>query len=207
MSPDTPEPAGAGPREKPGAMAGKGNIGEVLPRIVELRDGHSVTVRMIHPDDKEALRAAFLRLSADARYTRFLAPLRQLSDQALESATHMEPGRELALVAVTGDGASATIVGGARYAAAATDGTCEFAITIADEWQGRGLARPLLTILLSAAAARGCRCMEGYVLASNTPMRRLAARLGFADERVPDEWSLRRVSLALDRGRRDAEPA
>lgn len=179
-------------------MPASGASHELLPKTLALRDGRRVTVREIQPDDKQAVLAAFDRLSPDARYTRFMAARRSLSDQALEAATHPAAGREFALVAVTGEGPGERIVAGARYASAeAGDPSCEFAVTIVDDWQGQGLAGQLLAILMSAAAARGYRCMEGYVLASNTPMRRLAARLGFSDGAVEGDWSLRRVSIAL----------
>lgn len=179
-------------------MPASGERRELLPRTLSLRDGRRVTVREIRPDDKQAVLAAFDRLSPDARYTRFLAARQSLSDQALESATHPVAGREFALVAVSGEGPDERIVAGARYASAEPgDACCEFAVTIVDDWQGQGLAGQLLAILMSAAAARGYRCMEGYVLASNTPMRRLAARLGFSEGAVEGDWSLRRVSIAL----------
>jgi RimJ/RimL family protein N-acetyltransferase len=41
--------------------------------------------------------------------------------------------------------------------------------------------------------------MEGYVLAMNTPMRRLARRLGFVDRQCPDDATLRVMSMSLAR--------
>lgn len=46
--------------------------------------------------------------------------------------------------------------------------------------------------------------MEGYVLASNTPMRRLARRLGFVDRQCDDDATLRVVKLELAGGGADA---
>ncbi|HET7792244.1 MAG TPA: GNAT family protein [Rhizobacter sp.] len=172
----------------------------VLPSRLALRHGRSAVVREIQPDDREAFNAAFLRLSADARYTRFLNPIRQLSDATLDLATNPAPEREFALVALDGDGPDAAIVAGARYVASMDQSdTCEFAVTIADDWQGLGLAGHLLPILMATARERGLRCMEGFVLPANTAMRRLAVRLGFTDAAVPGDWSLRRVSIELDK--------
>jgi RimJ/RimL family protein N-acetyltransferase len=171
---------------------------EMPSTTVTLRDGRRVTVRTISEQDKEGLHAAFHRLSADARYSRFMSPLKDLSDQMLEGATHPMPGHEFALVATCGTGKDELIVGGARYAAAPDSDHCEFGIAITDDWQGLGLARYLLQTLIAAARSSGFHRIEGYVLASNTAMRGLARRLGFLDTSAPDDWCLRVVSLELD---------
>jgi GNAT superfamily N-acetyltransferase len=168
--------------------------------LVPLRDGRQVRVREVQAQDKDAMRAAFEHLSAQARYTRFMAPLRELSEATLDAATHPVPGREFALVAVDAAGGAATIVAGARYVGAGASATCEFALTVADDWSNQGLAGRLLPLLIEHATAHGLHCMEGYVLASNTPMRRLARRLGFADAPCPDDPGLRIVRLDLAAG-------
>ena len=149
------------------------------PLDVELRDGRRVTLRAIRAEDKDKLQEAVRGLSAESRYYRFMSPLRELSPQLLERATHPEADRELQLVAVVGEGGREKIVGGARYAAAAGSTDCEFAVAVADELHGLGLARRLLEALMRTARARGFERMEGYILATNTRMLgpRKAARL------------------------------
>jgi L-amino acid N-acyltransferase YncA len=168
-----------------------------LPSRTTLRDGRRVVLRQILAQDKAGLLAAFHRLSDDSRYTRFMASMRELPDAMLESATHPVAGREFALVAVSDDGEAGTIVGGARYAAGPGSDTCEFAITVADDWHGVGLAKCLMHSLIAVARAAGYRNMEGYVLASNTSMRRLARGLGFVDTACPEDSTLRVVVLGL----------
>lgn len=146
---------------------------------VELRDGRRVTLRAVGTADRDELQAAIKRLSPESRYARFMTPLRELGPDLLERAVSPEQGRELQLLALAGSNAAATIVGGARYSAAAGSEVCEFALAIADDWQGAGLARHLLETLMQAARARGFKAMEGYVLASNTRMLGLAKRMGF----------------------------
>src|SRR5262245_1503829 len=108
-----------------------------------------VTVRPIRPEDQEGLHEAVRSLSNDSRYTRFMAAKRERSRQTLHAATHPKPAQECALVVV--DGQTGPIVGGARYASAPGSDACEFAITIVDEWQGLGLARHLMEILIAVA--------------------------------------------------------
>lgn len=171
-----------------------------LPLLVKLRDGREVVLREIGTHDKAEMQDAFQRLSADSRYTRFMMSMRELSPAMLETATHPVPGRDVALVAVSGEGAAEDIVAGARYVGEPGSDTCEFAVTVADDWHGLGLASRLLGILIANARAQGLRCMEGYVLALNTPMRRLAQRLGFSDGQCPDDATTRLVRLPLTGG-------
>jgi GNAT superfamily N-acetyltransferase len=76
---------------------------------------------------------------------------------------------------------------------------CEFAIAVTDEWQGLGLARPLLEALMRHARERGFQRMEGYILATNTRMLSLAKRLGFVTVASPDDPGVRRVRCDLAR--------
>jgi GNAT superfamily N-acetyltransferase len=151
-----------------------------------LRDGRRLTLRAVSPDDKDKLQAAVRRLSVESRYSRFMSAVRELSPSMLEWATRPAPDRELQLLAVSGAGPDEIIVGGARFSAAAGSKDCEFAVALADEWHGQGLARQLLEALMGAARARGFARMEGYILASNASMLGLAKRLGFAEVESPE---------------------
>jgi RimJ/RimL family protein N-acetyltransferase len=168
-----------------------------LPRDVELRGGRRVTLRAVRPEDKDEVQAFLKRLSEQSRYSRFMSPLRELSPKMLERAVNPEQGRELQLVAACGEGPQQTIVGGARYSAAPGSKDCEFALTVADDWQGLGLARRLLEALMDAARAAGFARMEGYILASNARMLGLAKRLGFERVESPEDPTVRLVRRDL----------
>ncbi len=167
------------------------------PVVARLRDGRQVTVRAIRVEDRDKLQTAIRRLSAESRYSRFFSPLRELPPQLLERATHPDASRELQLVAVVDSGAEEEIIAGARYAATATDGDCEFAVAVVDEWHGLGLARQLLEMLMRVARARGFTRMEGYILTSNVAMLGLAQRLGFVPVKSPEGPSVRLMRCDL----------
>lgn len=153
---------------------------------VRLRDGRTVTVRAIRADDRERLQDAVRRLSPSSRYSRFFSPLRELPAALLERATRPDGEREMQLVAVAPHGAGEEIIAGARYAATAENGSCEFAVAVVDAWHGVGLARVLLEALMRSAQTRGFARMEGYVLATNAAMLGLAKRLGFVPVKSPE---------------------
>jgi GNAT superfamily N-acetyltransferase len=172
----------------------------------QLAGGRRVTVRAVRPDDRERLQCAVRGLSDDSRYSRFMSFMRELSPALLDQATQPAAERELQLVAVAGDGDEATIVGGARYSAAAGSRTCEFAVALADDWHRLGLARRLLEALIDSARARGFEQMEGYILAANSSMLGLARRLGFTPVEYPEDPTVRRVRRDLTRVAPPARP-
>ena len=167
------------------------------PVVVKLRHGRSVTVRAVRADDGARLQDAIRALSDESRYFRFMAALKELPPGLVEQATHPRAGRELQLVAVTGDGADERIVAGARYSSEVGSTDCEFAIAVTDAWQGLGLARKLIDLLIVEARARGFARMEAYILASNAPMLRLARRLGFVTAASAEDPTVRRVLRTL----------
>ena len=155
------------------------------PVEVTLRNGRRVRVREIRPDDRDEVQQAFARLSSESRYMRFMSFLKELPPRMLDSV--VQQGHGLALVAEIDAPDGTDIVGGARYIEE-TGKTCEFAVTVADDWQRAGLASRLLRELIAAARTRGRQRMEGFVLTGNSPMLGLARRLGFtlgADPRDP----------------------
>ena len=91
------------------------------------------------------------------------------------------------------------IVGAAQYVRAdnGNDKTCEFAITVAEDWRRSGLATRLLASLVRRARRDGYETMEGLVIAENTAMLALARKLDFKAEPVPGDATVVRVRRAL----------
>ena len=143
-----------------------------------LRDGSAVAVRPIRPEDASLERQFFEGLSERSRYQRFLNQMAHLPPQMLARFTQLDYDRELALVALAPDGSG--VIGVGRYAPNADGETAEFALTVADAWQGRGVGRALLERLCDCARAAGYRTLFGHILNANRDMLELSARLGFA---------------------------
>ena len=78
-----------------------------------------------------------------------------------------------------------SIIGVARYIANPDQESAEFAIVVADEWQGRGVARPLMGRLIAAAKRRGFARLQGEVLKANQRMLRFTKALGFTTRDDP----------------------
>ena len=72
------------------------------------------------------------------------------------------------------------------------------AVVVADDWQGKGLARRLMGTLIDTARGAGLRYMHGDFLAENTRMLAFVASLGFVLSTHPDDPGLKRGVLVLN---------
>jgi RimJ/RimL family protein N-acetyltransferase/nucleotide-binding universal stress UspA family protein len=141
----------------------------------QLRDGASVLIRPIEPEDRDLLQSGFERLSDRSRYMRFQAPQSSLSDEQLSYLTDVDHHDHEALVAL--DPGTGHAVGVARFVRV-NDGVAECAVTVADDWQGRGLGTELLDQLVDRAHEEGIERFTAIVLAENAEALRLLDRLG-----------------------------
>jgi GNAT superfamily N-acetyltransferase len=144
---------------------------------VRLRDGSHVRLRPIRPDDKDQLERGFERLTPESRYRRFLCPMNALTDQMLEYLTEVDHHDHEAIVALedkSGDG-----VGVARYVRHVDrPDVAELAVTVMDDWQGRGVGTLLVQVLSARARAEGLKAFSALCLASNEEMLDLLEGLG-----------------------------
>jgi len=139
-----------------------------------LRDGTSVHVRAIRPDDKQRLRRHSEELSARSVYFRFLGPKKRLSDQDLTLFTELDFVNRVALVATIGKGEDERIIGVGRYAATEPEGgaarAAEVAFTVVDQYQHHGIGTLLLEHLIEIAREQGVEQLQAEVLAENRAM-------------------------------------
>ena len=159
-----------------------------------------MVIRPIGPEDARREQAFVRGLSPESRYLRFMNTLRELSPEMLERFTHPDPGRELALVALTDAPSPATEplqVGVARCARPPSDEMGEFAIVVADAFQGKGLGSLLMQALMESARAAGLQRIEGLVLSTNQRMLDLMHALGFSVHTAAEDARLRRVVKQL----------
>ncbi len=173
--------------------------GKYRPRRITLRDGREVTLRAIVEADATEIVQAFERLSAQSRYYRFMVHKRKLDDAALQRGVHPRPGLDFVFVSTIPAPDTIDIVGAAQYVQAgdAADRTCEFAVTVAEDWRRSDLATKLMASLVRRARHDGYETMEGLVIAENTAMLALARKLKFKVEPVPGDATVLRVQRAL----------
>ena len=136
-----------------------------------------IEVRPIDWRDRDAFSAWFGGLSDESRRRRFLGPKPRLSARELTYLTEVDHVSHTALVAVDGAG---QLIGEARYATSQPgDRIADFAVTVADAWQGRGVGTRLAARVIEAARANGMTRLTAMTLWDNTAAIALLHRLGF----------------------------
>jgi RimJ/RimL family protein N-acetyltransferase len=145
-----------------------------LHRRAQLRDGTPILVRTLQPEDAEELLRGFARLSACSRRFRFLSPLHKLSPEQVRELTDVDQHDHVAIAARDESRPDHPGIGVARCVRLEQDpAVAEFAITVIDEYQHRGLGTLLLKLLLEAAQALQVRTLRGFLLADNLAMIQL----------------------------------
>src|SRR2546428_996589 len=110
-------------------------------RGVTLRNGTSVRLGAIRPDDEPRLMALCRRLSPRTVYERFFS-FRPLLPEQAHAFANVDYRQRMAIVAEVDDRREPQLVGVARDGPS-DEGTADLGLVVAGAWQGLGL-RPLL---------------------------------------------------------------
>src|SRR3989440_13003410 len=172
---------------------------------VTLRNGASVRVRAIRPDDEPRLMALCRRLSPRTVYERLFSFRRLLPEEA-HALTNLDDRRRMAVVAEVDDGQEQELIGVARYGPSTEGPTADIGLVVADGWQGLGLGSLLLEEILRAGEQRGIHEFSADVLTDNRRALRLLARHTAIERRtvaggVTSVVFSRRADSALDAAR------
>jgi len=146
---------------------------------LRLGDGTDVTLRPFRPGDGDLLVAGFARMSAQSRYRRFLAPVPRLTDSMLDFLTSVDGVDHRAFGALVDEAAGPVSAGVVRWVRSKDDPVvADLAVTVIDDYQGRGLGGLLRDVAVLDAFAHGVERLEGLVLGENISSRRMLARGG-----------------------------
>ncbi len=149
-------------------------------RKVELDDGAKLVLRPIEPSDRDAIVNGFERLSDESRYRRFFSPLNRLSGTDLHYLTVVDHADHEAIICF--EEASREAVGVARYVRSEDPKLAEVAVTVVDDWQGRGVATRLLEELIERARENGIERFVALILSENDAAIELFRHLSVGDE-------------------------
>lgn len=147
---------------------------------LRLRDGSRALTWSVLPEDREAIREGYEHLSERSRYHRFLAGVPHLTDQLLDHLVDEVDGIDhVALVLfVLNDDNEAVPAGIARVIRyPGRPDVADVAVTVADEWQGHGVATALLEQLMKERP-RGVTRLETTLAADNDASLAMLRRLG-----------------------------
>jgi RimJ/RimL family protein N-acetyltransferase len=152
----------------------------VLPAELVLRDGTEAMIWPLLPTDADNLRHAFDELSPRSRRLRFLGPITQLDEAMIHLLVDaVDQRHHIALVLVAfPDHELERPIGVARLVQLPNDPTtADFAVTIIDEWQGRGAGGALANVLVGLRPAEVTR-LATAVATDNDASLAMLRRLG-----------------------------
>jgi len=148
------------------------------------RDGRQVHIRRLVDSDTSLLIDFFHCLSDETKKLRFHANPNNLPEtrvwEEAKKLSHLDPNRQVALVAVVEEDGAEHAVGVARYCRAApSDTKAEAAITVRDDYQGVGLGKHLMRLLTEIAHSMGIKEFDAWILSENRRVLHLIHEAGY----------------------------
>ena len=150
-----------------------------------LRDGSTVTIRPIEPDDGPRIREIWDAMSAESRRRRFLSPANEVSDEEIQYLVDVDHKRHEALLALDEAGRA---VGVARFVRTPGDRTsAEVAVVVVDDWHRRGLGTLLLDLLTERARELEIERYTAIVSKDNEVVLRALQQAGAEHKGITEE--------------------
>ncbi len=146
--------------------------------VQRLRDGRTIEIRALRPDDRQDMLAAIGRTSPQSLQRRFFVPKRGFSETELAFFMNIDFDNHVALVAQIDEDGRPSIVGGGRYIVV-QPGRAEIAFVVVDAYQGLGIGAALTHHLSRLARDAGLRELIAEVLPENTAMLKVLNKFGF----------------------------
>jgi RimJ/RimL family protein N-acetyltransferase len=143
-----------------------------------LRDGRTIEIRALRPDDRQDMLAAISRTSSQSLQRRFFVPKRGFSESELAFFMNIDFDNHVALVAQIDEDGRPSIVGGGRYIVV-QPGRAEIAFVVVDAYQGQGIGAALTRHLSHLARDAGLTELIAEVLPENTAMLKVLSKFGF----------------------------
>jgi acetyltransferase len=152
--------------------------------ITTLRDGTTVAIRPIRPEDEPMMVKFHGRVSEQSAYMRYLHVLKlsqRIEHDRLIRICFIDYDREMALVAEHKDPKTeaCSILGVGRLTKNRNLPEAEAAVLICDEYQGRGLGTELMRRLLDVARRENLQRVKADMLAENQSTQNICRKLGF----------------------------
>lgn len=159
----------------------------------QLRDGISIEVRALEPEDEDGMLAAIDRTGVQSLQRRFFVMKREFSEKERNFFMKVDFTNHVALVAVAQEDGKPTIIGGGRYIVFEPQ-RAEMAFVVVDAWQGRGIGSILMRHLIKIAGDSRLKELTAEVLPENTAMLKVFGKFGFKPDPRRDPQT---VHLAL----------
>ena len=165
-------------------------------KTISLKDGRTVMLRPIRPEDEPLEAELFSNLSKESIYFRFFGYVPKVTHELLTRFTQIDYDREMAIVAELEEGGHKKFAGVVRLVSETLNNTAEFAIVVADPWQGQGLGNEMMDFALSIARDWKLEKVFANVMKSNRLMLHMFKRRGFHISSADHETAYAEITLS-----------
>ncbi len=156
---------------------------EEYTRTAELKDGTQVLLRAIKPEDEPMWHELLKSCSEESIWYRFMRIFKEASHEMAARFCYIDYDREIAIVAELERDGERKLIGVGRLVADADHTEAEYAVLVADAYQGRGLGGLLTDYCLEICKSWGIRSVVIESAPDNRKMLRMSEGRGFTIER------------------------
>ena len=157
---------------------------------VLLKDGTGVLLRPATPEDVPLVEAFMRTLSQESLRMRFMVSMSEVPRAIVEDLCSGDFRDKGCLLAITGEGEEARVVGLGNFVGMGNGRSAEVAFLVGEEFQGKGISTAILERLAGLAAANGYVELEAEVLPENQPMINVFKSSGFQVHQVWDSGAV-----------------
>ncbi len=162
-----------------------------------MKNGATVTLRPIRPEDEPIMVAFHETLSDRSVYLRYFYSLSlssRVAHDRLVRICFVDYDREMAIVAERRDAAGThRILGVGRLVKSHAKNEGEVAVLVSDQCQHQGLGTELFRRVIQIARDEKLARVDAEILPDNLPMKKIARKLGFRMRTPNDPTSIRAV--------------
>ena len=144
-----------------------------------LKDGTPVLIRPVRPEDEHLVADLLHNCSDQTIYFRYFGVNKNWPHESLIRFTQNDYDREIGIAAIGLPPGPSVMMGVGRLVMTPERDSAEFAVIVADRWQGAGLGMKLVEQVIEIAKENGVRTLSGDVLAENRRMLGLVKKMGF----------------------------
>ncbi len=152
-----------------------------------LRDGRTVLLRPIKPEDEPLWLEMFQNFSEESIRFRFFQIIKDTPHEIRVRYCNIDYDREIAIVAELNEEGRRKILGVVRVSLEPDRKAGEIAFIIADPWQGLGLGTKMVDYVIEICKDMGVETIYGIMLQDNQRAINLMKKMGFTLQYLDDD--------------------
>ncbi|GAA0466492.1 hypothetical protein GCM10009096_03960 [Parasphingorhabdus litoris] len=164
--------------------------------------GFEFHVRPVHPDDKEALKEFFAKVSKEDLRFRFLSAMPKVSDSILDDMINVDHDHKEDYIALDID--DKTIIASAMIGANTDRSEAEVAIVTRSDYKHRGMSWTFLEYVTNEARRSGIKKLQSIESRDNHEAIELEREMGFTAKSYPGDATLMLLEFDLTTSKTDA---